>query len=488
MLMSIMLRSLARVLARRLAAVLAVSATVGMSLCCLSTLAEELPAQVSAELLKLKIPPQALSVVVVPVDALQRDISTRQPLLAHNALTPRNPASLMKLVTTSAGLDLLGPAFTWTTQIYLGGPVVDGVLKGNLYVKGQGDPKFGVERLWLLLRRVRGLGIESIQGDIVLDRTAFDGVSVDPGEFDGEPFRPYNASPDALLINFKSILLSFVPDPQAKVVRIHAEPTLEGLYIQPTAPLVGGECSDYRGALKAELQDPKQITFKGQFALSCGERVWPIAYSDPAHFAAKAFEAMWRELGGALKGQVREGSVANGLRPVLSVESAQLSEIVRDINKFSNNLMAQQLYLTLGAQLNNTGSFESAKGVLNQWWSQKIGAPLPKFENGSGLSRDTQMSADDFVRLLHWVYAQPIYPELSASLPLSGVDGTLKQSRAKIRGHIKTGSLRGVNAIAGFLASTSGQQYIVVAIINHPAANSSRPVFDALLDWVGSQR
>lgn len=488
--MSIILRSLPRVVARCLARSLAaVAAVVVMGLCWRTALAEDLPAQVSAELLKLKIPAQALSVVVVPADALPRDITTTpQPLLAYNALTPRNPASLMKLVTTSAALDLLGPAFTWTTQVYLGGPVVDGVLKGNLYVKGQGDPKFGVERLWLLMRRIRGLGIESIQGDIVLDRTAFDEISVDPGEFDGEPFRPYNATPDALLINFKSILLNFVPDPQARVVRIHAEPPLEGLYIQPTAPLVGGECSDYRGALKAEFQDPKQITFKGQFALNCGERVWPIAYSDPAHFTAKAFEAMWRELGGALKGQVREGPVVNGLRPVFSVESAQLAEIVRDINKFSNNLMAQQLFLTLGAQLSNSGSFESAKGVLNQWWSQKIGTPLPKFANGSGLSRDTQMSADDFVRLLSWVYAQPIYPELSASLPLSGVDGTFKQSRAKMRGHIKTGSLRGVSAIAGFLTSNSGQLYIVVAIINHPAVNSARPVFDALLDWVGSQR
>jgi len=446
---------------------------------------QQLPTQVASELAKLKIPNEALSAVVYRLEATKSD---KQFLLSYNALTPRNPASLMKLVTTSAALDLLGPAFTWTTQVFLGGPIVDGVLTGNLYIKGQGDPKLGVERLWLLMRRIKGLGIKSIQGDIVLDRQSFENVFLDPSDFDGEPLKPYNASADALLINFKTLLISLVPDPQARVVRIHIEPPLIGVKIQPSAPMVSGECADYRAALKADFKDPNQVIFRGQYATGCGERMWPVAYSDPAHFAIKAVDGMWRELGGDISGQVRDGAVPQSLKAIFNVESAQLAEIIRDINKYSNNVMAQQLFLTLGNQVNNAATTDSARGVLNQWWTQKIGTPLPKFDNGSGLSRDTQMNALDFQKLLTWIHEQPIYPEIAASLPLSGVDGTLKQSRAKIRGHIKTGSLKGVMAIAGYMPNTSGQEYVVVAIINHPNANTARPVLDALIDWVGSYK
>ena len=450
--------------------------------------AEPLPAQVLSELAKLKISPDALSVVVYRLDSTRGELSSSGEWVSHNPLTSRNPASLMKLVTTSAAMDLLGPAFTWSTQVFVGGPINDGVLTGNLYIKGQGDPKLGAERLWLLMRRVRGLGIQSIQGDIVLDRLAFENMALDPADFDGEPSRPYNASADALLINFKSLLINFVPDPQAKVVRIHAEPPLSGVKIQATAPLVSGDCLDYRAVLKADLQDPTQISFKGQYPQSCGERLWPVAYADPAHFASKAVEGMWHELGGTSSGQVREGSVPPNLKPAFAVDSAQLAEVIRDINKFSNNVMAQQLFLTLGAQLTNSATPDSARGVLNQWWAKKIGTPTPKFDNGSGLSRETQMSAQDLGKLLGWIYGQSFYPEIAASLPLVGVDGTLKQSRAKTRGHIKTGSLKGVTGIAGYLPNINGQDCVVVAIINHSAANGARPVFDALLDWVGNHK
>ena len=116
-----------------------------------------LPAAVQEALKAARLPPDALSVVVLPVQ-------TGNPRLQHQAGVQRNPASLMKLVTTSAALDLLGPAFTWRTPVYLDGQVRDGVLQGNLYLQGSGDPRFGVEQLWLLLRRVQGLGIRSIQG------------------------------------------------------------------------------------------------------------------------------------------------------------------------------------------------------------------------------------------------------------------------------------------------------------------------------------
>ncbi len=160
--------------------------------------AHTLPLSVQEALKVARLPPESLSVVVLPVHG-------PAARLAHLADKSRNPASLMKLVTTSAALDLLGPAFTWRTPVFLEGQLREGVWHGHVYIQGSGDPRLGVEQLWLLIRRIQALGIRQIQGDIVLDRSLFSVPAQDPGGFDGEPLRPYNATPDALLINFKAL-------------------------------------------------------------------------------------------------------------------------------------------------------------------------------------------------------------------------------------------------------------------------------------------
>jgi D-alanyl-D-alanine carboxypeptidase/D-alanyl-D-alanine-endopeptidase (penicillin-binding protein 4) len=459
---------------------------IGLSLSQIATALEPLPDLMQTELGRLKIPLDAISVVVYQRDIRGAMSSGLLPILSHNPSVLRNPASLMKLVTTSVAMDLLGPAYTWSTQVYLDGPIEEGVLKGNLFIKGRGDPRFGVERLWLLMRRIRGLGIVSIQGDIVLDHKAFEMTAQDPSEFDGEPLRPYNASPDAFLINFKSLLINFVPDLPSKVVRIHVEPPLQGVSIQSTAPLLGVECSDYRAALRANFQDPNQITFKGGYPQGCGERLWPIAYADSAHFIEKSVYAMWTQVGGSVRGRVQLGEAPRNQKPILSMESPELSEVIRDINKFSNNVMAQQLFLTLGLELSGSGTEQAAQGVMNKWWNEKLGSPLPKFVNGSGLSRETKISADDLAKLLVWESEQPTYPEMVASLPLIGIDGTLRLSKVKTSGHLKTGSLKDVLGIAGYLQNKKKEQFIVVAIINHPKAQSAKTVMDYLIEWVGA--
>ena len=164
-----------------------------------------LPAEVEAALARAKLPRDAVVMLVAPAGG-------GAPRVAHRIDAPVNPASVAKLTTTFAALELLGPTYTWNTTVAFDGPVRDGVLQGNLYLKGQGDPKLVIERLWMLLRRVQGLGVRSISGDIVLDRSAFEVPPVDPGAFDGEPLRPYNAVPDALLINFKAVVLNFTPE------------------------------------------------------------------------------------------------------------------------------------------------------------------------------------------------------------------------------------------------------------------------------------
>ena len=441
------------------------------------------PPEVDAALARAKLPREALSVVVVDAQGGAKAV----PRLSHRAQVRVNPASVMKLVTTYAALEQLGPAYVWNTPVYVQGTVQDGSLRGNVYLQGQGDPKMVVERLWLLLRRLQAQGIQVIVGDIVLDRTAFDVPDHDPARFDGEPLRPYNAAPDALLVNYTSSVMTFVPDVPAGLARIQYEPPLAGVQRQASVALAaaGTECGDWRAQLRAEIADPARVGFQGVFPAVCGEKAWPVAAPDPRGFAARAVEGMWRELGGKLTGTVREGRVPAGLKPAFVATSPTLAEVVRDVNKFSNNVMAQQIFLTMALQKNGVATFDGAREVLRQWWLARfpdVEAPQP--DNGAGLSRDARLTAQALARMLQAAWMSPVMPELVASLPIAGVDGTLRRSQSRPgTAHLKTGSLRDVMAVAGYVDGASGRRYVLVAIINHANAAAARPVLDSLIDW-----
>jgi D-alanyl-D-alanine carboxypeptidase/D-alanyl-D-alanine-endopeptidase (penicillin-binding protein 4) len=244
-----------------------------------------LPPEVAAALDRAKVPREALSVVVQDV------AGNAAARLTWQAQTPVNPASLMKLFTTSAALDLLGPAYTWDTPVWLQGSWragSRGVFDGNLVIKGTGDPKLVMERLWLLLRRVQQLGVREIHGDIVLDRSAFEVPAQNPADFDGEALRPYNVSADALLLNYKSVSLTFTPDAARGIALVSSEPPLAGVSIDTRVPLATGAlsttCNDWRSALQADFADAKQLRFKGSYSPACGEKLWPVAYPEPASY------------------------------------------------------------------------------------------------------------------------------------------------------------------------------------------------------------
>jgi len=452
---------------------------------------EALPPGVQALLTRAGIPSGALAAVVLDPNGL------RAPWLSWRAQAPMNPASTLKLVTTFAALDLLGPAYTWKTPVYTDGVVRDSVLQGNLYLKGQGDPMLVTERLWLLLRRVQGLGIRRIAGDIVLDHTAFELPTPDPAAFDGEPLRPYNAAPDALLVNYRSQIFTFTPDAAAGVAWVSMEPPLEGVTVPATVPLSSdpsdtAACGDWRGALQADFADTLHPRFNGRYPLGCGERVWPLAHPDPARQAARAVAGLWRSLGGQLDGQVRDAVTPAGAVWRFSFESPPLSAAVHDTNKFSNNVMAQQLLLTLGLEAGGTGhtDWRQAQEVVRHWWMQRIGAawPAPDLGNGSGLSRDSHISAGAMARLLQVVWQSGLMPDLIASLPSAGQDGTLKKRDLDPGlAHLKTGSLKDVQALAGYVRGPNGQRRVLVVIVNHPKAAAARPALDALVNWVSRQ-
>ncbi|MBQ0930014.1 D-alanyl-D-alanine carboxypeptidase/D-alanyl-D-alanine-endopeptidase [Ideonella sp. 4Y16] len=444
-----------------------------------------LPPEVHQALQRAKLPESALSAVVLEAEGGQRRLAVGEQL-------PINPASVFKLLPTYAALDQLGPAWTWSTPVFVSGTLQGGVLDGSLAIRGSGDPKLVQERLWLMLRRVQQLGVREIRGDILLDRGAFMVPETSPAEFDGDPSRPYNVRPDALMLNYKAVVLGFVPDTAHGQALVTVDPPLAGYSVDATVPLSAGPCDDWRGALKASVGDPARLRFAGAFPGSCGEKSWPLAHPDPKGFNARLVEQLWRELGGKLAGSVRDGSVPAGARLLFEQASPPLLEVVREINKFSNNVMAEQLFLTLplAARSLPAGASvrpEDAREHLRRWLRERLGEEATKevvIDNGSGLSRETRVSAALLARLLQQAWSSPVMSELMGSLPISGTDGTLRRSTATAgRAHLKTGSLRDVAAVAGYVLSNSGRRYVLVAVLNHPNASAGRPALDALVQW-----
>ena len=428
------------------------------------------------------------------VGAFVQDPGSGRVVLAAGADQALNPASSMKLLTTYAGLEILGPAFTWKTEAWADGVAKGSVLDGNLVLKGSGDPKLTLENLWLLLRGVRNRGLKQIRGDLVLDRRAFQQADVDPARFDGDPTRAYNVGPDALLLNYKALRVQVLPDAGARSVRVLVDPPLANVQVENRITVTEGPCGDWRTLLATRLEDDgktARVSFRGTFSTSCGERSFYLSALRHAPYAGGLFRHLWEELGGSLSGIVRDGSAGPDARLLFTWESPPLAEVVRDINKYSNNVMARQLYLTLGAETFGTpATAEKSSRAIREWLERKgLAFPELALENGSGLSRTERISARHLGELLTAAYRSPVMPELMASLPLAAVDGTmrkrLRDGGVAGQAHIKTGSLDGVKSIAGYVLDAQGRRMVVVCLVNHPGANAAAGVLqDALLRWV----
>jgi D-alanyl-D-alanine carboxypeptidase/D-alanyl-D-alanine-endopeptidase (penicillin-binding protein 4) len=452
--------------------------------------ATALPAAVEAALRTSGIPADAISIVL-------QEAAAERPVLSHNADKAMSPASVMKLVTTYAGLEMLGPAFTWTTEAFATGPVSEGILAGDLVLRGQGDPKLTIENFWLLLRAVRSRGVQEIRGDLVLDRSYYGFEPGDPGRFDNEPLQAYNTLPDALLVNHKAVRLTFTPDTDAKRVRIMAEPPLTELRIVNQLALDAVPCGDWRARVKTQVSAETvgaQLVFAGNYSVLCGEQTRHYSILSPQVYAGGLFRQLWTELGGRIAGSVRDGVVPPDARLLATQESPALSEVVRDINKYSNNAMSRQLYLALGAAaFGPPATPEKSDRAIRQWLAQKrLHLTDLVIENGSGLSRIERISAGSLGAMLAAAWRSPVMPEFIASMPVVGVDGTLRRfkhlSYAR-QAHIKGGTINGVRAIAGYVLDATGRRWIVACLVNHPKIHNgnAQTIFDALLQWAYSR-
>ncbi len=462
--------------------------------------AAPLPATVSQELKKINVPQSGIAVEV-------REVGKHAPLISINAQREMNPASTMKLLTTYAALDLLGPAYTWKTEAYIDGELKNGVLNGNLILKGYGDPKFTIEQFWLWLSELRARGLREIRGDLVLDRSHFDLPAHDPAHFDDDPARAYNVGPDALLINFNTLRLRYIPDGNG--LKIVSEPSLDGVSVDnQLIPIIAKvNCDDWDELFQVRpIGD--SVVLHGNFPLECGEREQNLSVMSHTRYVSAVFKSIWKSLGGTIQGTQREGAVGSNATLFATHRSEPLGSLIRDINKFSNNVMARQLFLTLGGSSPAMGSPETTHAsdsasifkthplniersvFATQTWLARNRLDFKELvlENGAGLSRKERISAKHLAQLLQHVYEHPLSAELQASLPILGVDGSVKkrlrESPAAGHAHLKTGTLEGVKTIAGYVRSKSGKEWIVVFFINHPYAKQGQAAQDALIEWV----
>jgi D-alanyl-D-alanine carboxypeptidase/D-alanyl-D-alanine-endopeptidase (penicillin-binding protein 4) len=446
-----------------------------------------LPGGVARVLNEAGIPLANVAVVV-------REAGQPRPLFAHDADRPMNPASVMKLVTTYAALDLLGRDYRWKTEAYLGGKLnKSGTLDGNLILKGYGDPKITIEQWQAFMADLRARGLNRVTGDLVLDRSFFKLPDHDPAAFDREPLRPYNVGPDALLVNFKAVRFAFAPDAARNAVAVRLDPRLPDVSVSALPQLATGDCGDWRESIAASyanLGASASATFPGHYPQACGERDWYVALLDHPHYIYGMFTSYFREAGGRFDGNLKEGRPPRNAAPFAVMESSPLYDIVRDVNKLSNNVMARQIFLTLAITRHPPPATPAlAADVVRNWLKEKkLAMPGLVLENGSGLSRHERLTANSLVHLLASADASSVREEFASSLAVAAMDGTVQRrfQNGSVAGQalLKTGSLEGVRALAGYVIDADGRRFMVVAIINYANAARGAPALDYLIQWV----
>jgi serine-type D-Ala-D-Ala carboxypeptidase/endopeptidase (penicillin-binding protein 4) len=448
-----------------------------------------LPEAIAQSLRDVGVPPSAASIYV-------REVGRIEPLVNHQSDAALNPASTMKILTTLVGLDVLTPSYTWKTLFATHSRVVDGVLQGPLYIKGSGDPKLVTEHLQAAITALRASGIKEISGDLILDRSRFAPTVHDAALFDGQPLRPYNVGPDALLLNFKTVGFKFAPLPDNTVAVTVDGAMPDGLTLTQrlrTTGAPGGGCGDWRSLVTPAFKTggfTASASFTGTYPRDCGEQSWYVSLFDQTGLWAGLFARLWRDAGGTWSGGAASGVMPKNARVLYTHTSAPLASMVTDINKFSNNVMARQLLLTVDAEISKRpGQAKRASRSIREW-AKARGFDVPELvvENGSGLSRLERVSTRSMANLLEYGLTAPFASDFVSSLPLAATDGTLAKrftnQLADGSAYLKTGTLTGVKALAGYLLLPGERKMIFVGIINHGNADAGQRALDAAVDWV----
>lgn len=399
------------------------------------------------------------------------------------------PASTEKMVSTLAALELLGSDWRWKTSFSYEGNISAGELHGTLFIKGGGDPMYVLEDLWRDLSRLKSLGIDQIDGDVVIDRSYFEQDHQDP-EFEEDWDRPYTAPADAALLNFQSVSLTISPQKDEQNALLTSTPQIQRLELPSTVSLSKQKgCVRWRQALEMEVDNPWRPVFSGALPSGCDEKVLSYFVPNADDYWRTYLTALASQVGLALKGNVRSGVVSPKAVNLFDVWSDDLGSLVKLTNKFSNNVLAKHIFLTLAAkdEPGVPAGYDRARVVLNNWLKSEVKIPSGEIylDNGSGLSRRSRVTAAAMTKLIVYGWKSPRMPEWISSFPISGVDGTMsKRMVAPGHGYIKTGLMNNVKSAGGMIQARSGKRYAVFAAVQGQNATSTDAPIDRLIEWI----
>ncbi len=455
---------------------------------------DALPESVAAALAQAGLPAEAFAAIAVPRTFWARTWQYR-------ADVPMQPGSTMKLVTTAVALDRLGPNLRGRTELLAAGPIAAGVLDGDLVLKGGADPDFDLPALWQLLLTLRQQGVREIAGEQVLDRTLFrpPRLVLGAAPVDDAPQAPYNVVPDALMVD--GHLLRIAVDSDGTSARAQALPALDGVDIDASAlALVDAPCADRGEGWQAPQASPREpgrwrVALAGTFPRHCSVQARG-QWLDRTLLTERLVRAVWTSLGGTWRqppGAVREAATPPGSTRIALHEARPWAEVLRQANKASDNPPTRLLFLQLGvaamARDPDVTTLALARREVERWFDdQRIARDGLVLDNGSGLSRSERIAPRTLARVIAAALDGAHAPDWLASLPLAGVDGTmrrrLKGTRADGWARLKTGTLSNVRALAGTVRDTRGDDWVVVAMINHDDAHKGRAALDAWIEWI----
>lgn len=426
-----------------------------------------------------------LSVAAVPLDGpgIEQFI---------NADTIMSPGSIMKLLTTYAALEILGPNYRWTTRFYTDGDFEGDTLDGNLYVHFGGDPKLTIERLWVVMREIREMGVKQISGDVVLDGRVFELPDGLPKFHDNgnNPHRPFLVEPSPVLLNMN--LLHFQVRADERGTQAWATPAIQSVTIDNRITAVEeGPCPSRRRFTWEPVFDNKghvTVTVEGELPEGCRTTSY-LSLLPHDQYSGEIIISLWKELGGSIDGSWRQGVTPSGSRLISSTTSPDLVTMVRDINKWSSNVMARQLLITVGSRNRHAADNDdrvSGIRAIYDWLENKgIDTRGMVIDNGSGLSRHARMTARQLSAILTNAWSSPYGSDLMTSMPLTAMDGTMARRLRDLdmegMGRIKTGSLQDVRSVAGFTRDDNNTTWAVVGIINHSPAWKGQSILDKVL-------
>ena len=447
-----------------------------------------IPPELEMEISDIPLNPNSYSIHI-------QSIHAQTPLVSWQTHRQRTPASVIKLLTTYAGLLKLGFDYRWETKFYHTGQIKNGILYGDIYVKASGNPVLETNNVYEIASHIKSAGIRKIKGNIIIDRSIFKVARKNNSGFDENVYSPYNAMPDAIMFNKRQSTICITP--RSKRAKVTKDVPDQSYKVVNKLRMANGSCRGSRSWPKVKIKTNNAgrstLFLTGKLSKRCGARKVCKVVSMPHRAFYYALKNILKNEGVAFTGTLKLKKVPKKAKYLFSHYSDSLESVISTIAKKSDNLMARQLMLTLGATQFSPPStlYKSRKAVeniLNKYHILEQGKIY--IDNGSGLSRRAKLTAKSLANLLDHGYKNYGQRWMN-TLSIAGIDGTIRRrfqnSTVYGKAWMKTGTIKKVKNIAGYVQGASGETYVVVVLVNDSYSRKyGAKLANRVIEWVAN--